>query len=200
MKKRSACMTADEFASRFSLYPSKQLEPDYSGFFKPDAKSKEAAVLVPIVVREDGLKLLFTKRASHLRHHAGQISFPGGRRDDSDSDLIETALRECEEEISLARVSVTPLGWLPSLHTISNYTVFPLVGLIKEIGPVSPNPDEVAEIFEAPLTHFLNRHGHTTAKPKRGKLTQTIHFMPYQDKLIWGATAAILDKLAAHFE
>ena len=64
----------------------------------------------------------------------------------------------------------------------------------------SPNPDEVAEIFEAPLGHFLKREGHTTAKPKRGKLTQTIHFMPYENKLIWGATAAILDKLAAHFE
>ena len=193
-------MTPEEFASRFSLLRSTQLEPNFTGFFKPNTKSKEAAVLVPVVLREEGLQLLFTKRATHLRHHAGQISFPGGRKDETDQDLIETALRESEEEIGLYRDRVTPLGWLPSLHTISNYTVHPLVGLIRDLGEVKPNPDEVAEIFEAPLSHFLNRTGHTTAKPKRGKLTQTIHFMPYQDKLIWGATAAILDKLAKHFE
>lgn len=193
-------MTPEQFASRFSLYQSKELQPNYDGFFQPNAKSKQAAVLVPIVIRQDGLQVLFTKRAEHLRHHAGQISFPGGRKDDTDSSLIHTALRECEEEIGLQSERVNPLGWLPSLHTISNYTVFPLVGLIEETGPITANPSEVAEIFEAPLGHFLSRSGHYKAHPKRGNRTQTVHFMPYQDKLIWGATAAILDKLAAHFE
>ena len=193
-------MSPEQFASRFSLYQSKELTPNYDGFFQPNEKSKQAAVLVPIVIRQNGLHVLFTKRAAHLRHHAGQISFPGGRKDDTDPSLMYTALRECEEEIGLMQERVNPLGWLPSLHTISNYTVFPLVGLIEDTGPVKANPDEVAEIFEAPLHYFLDRTGHYTAKPKRGDRTQTVHFMPYQDKLIWGATAAILDKLAAHFE
>ena len=157
-------------------------------------------MLVPIVNKQDGLHVIFTTRALHLRHHPGQISFPGGRRDDSDDSLIETALREADEEIGLSPNNVSVLGWLPSLHTISNYTVYPLVGLIKEDRPFTINEDEVAEVFSAPLRHFLTRESHTTIKPRRHGASQTVHFMPYDDKLIWGATAAILDKLVSHFE
>lgn len=193
-------MNINEFSSRFSLFQSAKLDGRFDGIFKPDADSKEAAVLVPVVNKQDGLHLIFTTRAQHLRHHPGQISFPGGRRDETDQGLIETALREAEEEIGLESDNVEVLGWLPSLHTISNYTVYPLVGLIKEDRPFKANEDEVAEVFTAPLEHFLLRKTHTKIKPIRRGASQHVHFMPYQDKLIWGATAAILDKLASHFE
>ena len=192
--------TLASFASHFVLNNTPEEKYTKDARFLPDANSKDAAVLVPVIEREHGLTILFTRRAMHLRHHPGQISFPGGRKDPEDVDFIATALRECEEEIGLNPDKVTPLGWLPKHHTITNYSVYPLVGLIHNLNQLTPNPDEVADVFEVPLDHFLSRKSHYTVRPnfKNGK--HRVHFMPYQDKVIWGATAAILDKLIAHFE
>lgn len=190
-------MTPEQFASTFSLLSLKQ---GPKGFFRPNEKTKAAAVLVPVVCRDEGLNVLLTQRAQHLRHHPGQISFPGGRRDDEDIDLVATALRETEEEIGLSRDKIQPLGWLPEMTTITNYQVYPLVGLIKEVGSLRINPDEVEDVFEVPLHFFLSRENHEKLYPIRQNKKHEVHFMPYKDKLIWGATAAILDKLASHFE
>lgn len=193
-------LSAEHFASHFCLTLTPEDKDRLSGRFTPDANSKTAAVLVPIVKRPHGLNILFTQRALHLRHHPGQISFPGGRQDESDVSLVATALRETEEEIGVNSQFITPLGWLPSHHTISNYTIYPLVALIENGHTTTANEDEVAEIFEVPLAHFLHREAHYTVHPSWHQQRHTVHFMPYQDKLIWGATAAILDKLASHFE
>ena len=192
--------TLSSFANRFVLQTSPPDRYTRDAKFTPNAESKDAAVLVPIVAREHGLTVLLTQRALHLRHHPGQISFPGGRKDPEDVDFIATALRESYEEIGLEPGLVTPLGWLPKHHTITNYSVYPLVGLIENINRLKLNPDEVAEAFEVPLQHFLSRKNHYTVRPnfKNGK--HRVHFMPYQNKMIWGATAAILDKLILHFE
>lgn len=193
-------MNLNQFSTQFCLMQTPDDKFHNEGRFTPNAESKTAAVLVPIIERPDGLHVLFTQRALHMRHHPGQISFPGGRQDPEDSSLIATALRESDEEIGLQSENVTPLGWLPSIHTISNYSVYPLVGLIRELNPLNVNSDEVADVFEAPLTHFLNRNDHFTIRPIFGNSIHRVHFMPYQNRLIWGATAAILDKLASHFE
>lgn len=193
-------MTPEQFSSRFSLFELAEPDSRYEGIYTPNAKSKVAAVLVPIVSRHNGLHLLFTQRAAHMRHHPGQISFPGGRVEPDDESLAAAALRETHEEIGLPPEEVLPLGWLPSLHTISNYSIHPLVGFINPNIQLTLSPDEVAASFEVPLSHFTNRTNHTTMRPSRNGRSQTVHFMPYEDKLIWGATASILDKLVRHLE
>jgi len=191
-------VNAVEFASQFCL-KTQIVSNKHEGRFVPNAKSKVAAVLVPIVERPKGLTVLLTQRAQNLRHHPGQISFPGGRQDKGET-IIETAFREAQEEVDLDPTCVTPLGWLPMHQTITNYTVYPLVGLIKNINPLTANPDEVDHFFEVPIEFFLHRKQHFTISPKINNKRHSVHFMPYQNKMIWGATAAILDKLALHFE
>lgn len=192
--------TLSSFANQFVLHttPTEKYAKEFK--FQPDANSKDAAVLVPIVQREHGLTVLLTQRAKHLRHHPGQISFPGGRKDPEDVDFIATALRESEEEIGLNPALVRPLGWLPKHHTITNYSIYPLVGLIQDLNNLVINRDEVDEVFEVPLEHFLIRKDHYTVRPNYRNQRHKVHFMPYQNKMIWGATAAILDKLVSHFE
>lgn len=191
-------MTPEHFAAKFCLTPTPDDKRQHHTEFKPDELSKVAAVLVPVVKRPSGLTILFTKRASHLRHHPRQISFPGGKKDLEDSSLTATAIRETFEEIGIGAEYITPLGWLPEHHTITNFSVFPLVALVEQKIELDINQDEVADVFEFPLNHFLQRNNHFTLHPHRQGQTHAVHFMPVGDKVIWGATAAILDKLALH--
>ncbi|NVK25482.1 MAG: CoA pyrophosphatase [Gammaproteobacteria bacterium] len=193
-------MNAQEFAARFSLLNLPDAAYTESSRFVPNDESKSAAVLVPIIEHGDQLNVLFTTRAKHLRHHPGQVSFPGGKYEDDDKDLITTAIRESHEEIGLNPKNVQPLGWLPSLHTISNFTVYPLVSLINNQSEYVINKDEVDDVFTAPLNYFLERQKHFTVHPTLNNVNHKVHFMPFQERLIWGATAAILDKLVLHFE
>lgn len=193
-------MSPEHFASRFKLFPLANADARFEGIYTPNKTSKIAAVLVPVVIRPDGLQLLFTQRALHLRHHPGQISFPGGRVEQDDASLLSAALRETEEEIGIPPNQVQPLGWLPALHTISNYTINPLVGFIDTSTKLAIDEGEVAECFEVPLEHFMSRRNHSTIKPNRNGRSQTVHFMPYKNRLIWGATASIIDKLVRHIQ
>ena len=119
-----------------------------------------AAVLVPIVDHKDGLTLLLTERASDLRHHPGQVSFPGGRLEASDRDVIETALRETEEEIGLGREHVEVIGFLPGHLIITGYRVTPVVAFVAPDVALSIDPVEVAAVFEVPLRHVLDPANH----------------------------------------
>jgi 8-oxo-dGTP pyrophosphatase MutT (NUDIX family) len=156
----------------------------------------EAAVLVPLVAREDGVHLLLTQRTAHLSDHAGQISFPGGRVEREDAHREETALRETEEEIGLARCRVRVLGRLPDYDIPSGFRITPIVGWIEPPFELKPDPFEVASIFEAPLSHFLDveryerREYHFKARHR--------HYMalPFEGRYIWGATAGMLYNLA----
>lgn len=157
-----------------------------------EASLTPAAVLVPLVQRDDGLSLLLTRRTAHLHDHAGQISFPGGRVEDSDKDAIDTALRETEEEIGLARHHIEPVGHLPHYLTRSGFRVMPVVSLVTPPFDLKPDDFEVAEIFEVPLGFIMDPANHQVRTVQLDTGPRTFFAMPYNDYFIWGATAGML--------
>ncbi|WP_153162965.1 CoA pyrophosphatase [Zoogloea sp. 1C4] len=165
----------------------------------PSGPLRPAAVLVPIVLRESEPTLLLTRRTDHLHHHPGQVSFPGGRVEEQDTSPIETALRETEEEISLARRHVELLGCLPQYRTGTGFDVTPVVGLVTPPFELSPDAFEVAEVFEVPLSFLLDEANHQLHRVEvRGKLRE-YYAMPYGDYFIWGATAGMIVSLYRFF-
>ena len=159
-----------------------------------------AAVLFPIVQRGSGQTVLLTQRTAHLRDHAGQISFPGGRVEADDPSPVHTALRETEEEIGLAREHVEILGFLPEYHTGTGFRVTPVVALLTPPFELAPDPFEVAEVFEVPLAFLLDPANHKRhSLYYRGALR---HFfaMPYGDYFIWGATAGMIRSLSERLD
>lgn len=154
-----------------------------------------AAVLFPIVDRVGGHTVLLTQRTAHLRDHAGQISFPGGRVEGHDRSPTDTALRETEEEIGLPRERVEILGFLPEYRTGTGFRVTPVVGLVTPPFDLTPDPFEVAEVFEVPLDFLLDTANHQRHSiHHRGALRQYFA-MPYGDYFIWGATAGMIRSL-----
>lgn len=152
---------------------------------------RRAAVLVPIVAGA-ALSVLLTQRTAHLSSHAGQISFPGGRAENDDSDSIDTALREAGEEIGLARAHVEVIGHLPRYYTVTDYEVTPVVALVHPPFELTIDPNEVAEAFEVPLDFILDPTNHQRrSRPWQGG-ERHFYAMPYERHFIWGATAAML--------
>jgi 8-oxo-dGTP pyrophosphatase MutT (NUDIX family) len=160
-------------------------------------KLRHAAVLVPIVQRPDGLTVLLTQRTAHLANHAGQISFPGGSAEPGDASLIETALRESEEEIGLSRHKIEIIGVLPDHATASRYLVTPVVGLVTPPFELVADPGEVAEIFEVPLAFLMDgmNHQRMSFELPEGAGRRSFYAMPYERFFIWGATAGMLRNL-----
>lgn len=154
-----------------------------------------AAVLVVLVNRVEGLHVLLTKRTLHLNDHAGQISFPGGRIEPSDTDPIHTALRECEEEVGLLPQQVRVLGSLREYFIPTGYRVIPVVGWVDPPLTLKPDEFEVAEIFEAPLEHFFDPARHVIKEDMKAGQKRRYYSIPYQGWHIWGATAGILVEL-----
>jgi len=158
----------------------------------------EAAVLVPMHGWPDKPGLVFTERRSDLKRHAGEISFPGGRRDEGE-ELLDTALREAEEEIGLSRDNVEVVGALPPIGTfVTNYKVHPFVGLISEGLRFEPNPAEVESVLVASLDD-LHAAYDKRRLVRRGVPIKTDTYL-IADKMIWGATARILADLFRHLE
>jgi 8-oxo-dGTP pyrophosphatase MutT (NUDIX family) len=160
-------------------------------------KLKRAAVLVPLVQRGNDLTVLLTQRTAHLSNHGGQISFPGGRAEEIDSSPIETALRETQEEIGLARRHIEIVGVLPEHVTATGYKVRPVVGIATPPFELAADPNEVAEIFEVPLPFLMNgaHHERRTIELPEGAGRRSFYTMPYERYFIWGATAAMLRNL-----
>jgi 8-oxo-dGTP pyrophosphatase MutT (NUDIX family) len=154
-----------------------------------------ASVLVPLVLRPNGLTVLLTQRTAHLTDHAGQISFPGGRAETYDRDAIDTALRESEEEIGLDRRHVEILGTLPQYLTGTGYCVTPVVGLVQPPFEVTADPSEVAAIFEVPLSFLMDGANHQRLSADLPGGRRTFYAMPYEGYFIWGATAGMLRNL-----
>lgn len=155
-----------------------------------------ASVLFPIVLREEGATVLLTQRTDHLRDHAGQISFPGGRVEESDLSPEHTALREAEEEIGLAPRHAEIIGFLPEYRTVTGYRITPVVAFLTPPFDLRPDPSEVAEVFEVPLCFLMDPANHE--RHSRVYQGRTRHFfaMPYGRHFIWGATAGIIVMLA----
>jgi 8-oxo-dGTP pyrophosphatase MutT (NUDIX family) len=170
-------------------------------------EARPASVLIPVVQRDGELRVVLTLRTAHLQDHAGQISFPGGRQEVHDTSPEQTALREAWEEIGLASHQAEVLGLLPEYLTASGYRVTPVVALIQAEVGWKPDPNEVAEILETPLSFLMNPAHHEKrqafwSETRQGQLIEQVrHFyaMPWQNEgkryFIWGATAAMLRNL-----
>jgi 8-oxo-dGTP pyrophosphatase MutT (NUDIX family) len=168
------------------------------------ASLRNAAVLVPLVMRAHGLCVLLTRRADHLHDHPGQISFPGGRVDDGDADIVATALRETEEEVGVARRYIEVIGQLPDYVTVTQYRVTPVIALVDPNYTLALDAFEVAEAFEVPLAFLMNpahhqRHEFEFAGARRQFLSMPWHGVGSAGEerrfFIWGATAAMLRNL-----
>ena len=151
-----------------------------------------AAVLVPLVNRPQGLTVLFTERSRDLPDHPGQISFPGGRVEPQDADAGIAALREAEEEVGLSRERVTLLGRLEPYETVTGYRVTPVVGWVEPPFEIKADPVEVAEVFEVPLAFLLEPANVQRHFRMIGNTRRDYYAIPYGDRYIWGATAAML--------
>ena len=144
-----------------------------------DRVLRPAGVLAPIVEKDGQLQLLLTKRSSALKHHPGQIAFPGGKQDEGDADVVAAALREAWEEIGLPRDSVDVLGTLPSHETVTGFTVTPVIGFVRDAFEIIPEPGEVEEVFAVPLDHVLDAQNYLI-QSRRWRGTRRHYFaVPY---------------------
>lgn len=156
------------------------------------ASLRPAAVLAPVMRRGDALSMLFTVRSERLRSHRGQISFPGGGRDEGDSGVVATALREAQEEIGLPPDRVEVLGYLDDYPTLTKYMVTPVVGLIEGEPELRIDENEVAEVFEVPLEVALDPARYERRILTRDGLNVPFFELRWQQHRIWGATAGML--------
>lgn len=159
--------------------------------YLPKQPWKPAAVLLPLVLHPEPT-VLFTRRTERLQDHAGQVSFPGGGREAGDAGPVETALRETEEEIGLARRHVEVAGFLRGYLTISGYAVSPVVGLVRPGFTLRLDPLEVAEVFEVPLAFLVDSKNREVQTRELGGKNVGFYLFRYRDQVIWGATAAML--------
>ncbi len=181
---------------RFAAPPSWQVELPCDGGRIAERTPAAAAVLVPLVMRAEGPQVLLTRRTAHLRDHAGQISFPGGRVEPEDANVVATALRETEEEIGLARRHIEVIGRLPVYTTVTAFQVTPVVGLVDADFKLKLDEFEVAEAFEVPLQFLMTpAHHQRHLFSYEGGQRQFLS-MPWphgtDEYFIWGATAAML--------
>lgn len=159
------------------------------------APQMAAGVLIPIMLRGRDLNVLLTQRTAWLKHHPGQVSFPGGRMEQHDSDVLATALRETEEEVGIDPRHVSVIGYLGTMGTISGYAVTPVVGLVSDTAQLRVDPTEVEHVFEVPLEFLLDRENQRSVERRLyGRSLPMIEFH-YEGQRIWGVTAQMLLKL-----
>jgi len=162
----------------------------------PPGRQLRAASVLIAVLEGDAPGVLLTKRSSRLKHHPGQIAFPGGKQDPGDRDASDTALREASEEVGLARGMVTIKGILPPHETVTGFSVTPVVGLVTK--PFTPTPEagEVEEVFTVPLAHVLDPARYSVQSRYWRRQRRYYYTVPFGPYYIWGATARILRSLA----
>ena len=182
----------DKAAARARRLPAAVVESVHG---KAHGQDSPAAVLVPIVRDGDRALILLTRRADHLRHHPGQVSFPGGRMHAGDADLLATALRETEEELGFGATRIEVVGRLDECLTGTGFAITPFVALIAELPPLVPDPGEVGAVFTLPLDppcifREMRREAMTTPRGRRD-----FWVMDHGEHRIWGATARMLREL-----
>lgn len=183
------------------IKPDPELPPELIEFVSEEAAARlrSAAVLVPVIRRRQTMVLL-TRRADSLRHHRGQISFPGGARDAGDDSATTAALREAREEIGLDPAQVEIIGYLDDYPTITDFRVTPVVGYISADFHPQPSPDEVAEVFEVPLSVLLDPQHYRHKTFQRMGFAIPYYELHYRHYRIWGATAGMLWDLCQRVE
>ena len=159
-------------------------------------ETKAAAVLVPLVLHEEEITVLLTQRTNHLKAHAGQVSFPGGRVEESDDSHEAAALRETEEESGVTHEHIELIGYLDVYMTRTGYEVTPVVGLLQPPFQVTPDPFEVADVFEVPLNFLIAPANHQRMTREDKGFKRQFYAMQYQEHFIWGATAGMLVNLS----
>ena len=184
---------AEHFLSRFLLQNTPLTPVDIH------PGTHDAAVLIPIILRSDGWTVLFTQRSWRLRHHPGQVCFPGGRKDNTDSSLQMTAIREMEEELGITEKQIKVLGQLSSGHTFTGYQIHPYLALIQPPFKITPAKDEVSAVFELPLETLLDLNTYQPLITTRNGTAHKIIGLTVDGWFIWGATARILYQLAKQF-
>ncbi|MPW35675.1 CoA pyrophosphatase [Vibrio sp. B1Z05] len=190
-------MTKAEFLQQFNF----TTPSDYDAFslqrlahFSQDVL-RPAAVLIGLVERKNGLHVVFTKRAAHLKHHPGQVSFPGGKYESSDKLLLNTAVRETTEEVGIPSHMIEIIGTLPSLPTISQFSVTPYLAWIDASYQPKIDANEVAEVFEVPADFLFSPINLVNFHFQLKTVTHKVFAMPYQKHFIWGVTAQIIDAM-----
>ncbi|MCM2679779.1 NUDIX hydrolase [Echinimonas agarilytica] len=158
----------------------------------------QAAVLIPLIKNGDDYDVLFTIRAAHLRHHGGQISFPGGRHDHSDPTLCHTAVRECIEEIGAKPDYV--LGSLPRYISNSGFEITPFLGVFEQFPTLKLSPDEVDSSFSVPLSFLLDARHHVCLPIQKGHRILDVYWIAWNGHYIWGVTAGIIHTLYSHIK
>jgi 8-oxo-dGTP pyrophosphatase MutT (NUDIX family) len=189
---RKALLVRSAASSDFDLNPAVQLPAG--------RKLRPAGVLIPIEIRADVAHVLLTKRSSALKHHPGQIAFPGGKQDEGDPDVVAAALREAEEEVGLPRNNVQVLGTLPGHETVTSFSVTPVVGLVKSPFEILPERGEVDEVFYVPLSHLADTSRYSVQGRRWQGQKRFYYTVPFGPYYIWGATARILRGLAERME
>ena len=193
-------MTREEIMQRLSevevMRRNDRGDHDLNPGMAPEPPFKAAAVLVPLVARDSGMTVLLTKRSDNLPDHPGQVSFPGGRIEADDQDPEAAALREAREEVGLASDRVELIGRLATYRTRTGFEITPVVGLVTPPFDITPDPYEVAEVFEVPLAFLLDpANAQRRSRIWRG-MERFFWVFPYSSYYIWGATAGMLVNLA----
>ena len=154
-----------------------------------------AGVLIPVLQRPGQLSVLLTQRSAELKHHAGQVSFPGGRMEDADKDVVQAALRETHEEVGIPPDAITVIGYLNPMPTVTGYAVTPVIGVVSGDAPLRLDRTEVEYAFEVPLTFLLDeRNQRASEREYQGRTIPSIEFH-YESEQIWGATAHMVIEL-----
>lgn len=162
----------------------------------PGVPPRIAAVLCPVVEREDGLWAWFVRRGDHLRRHAGQIAFPGGKVEDEDPSPLAGALRETREEIGLDPARVEIAGALAPYLTVTGFLIIPFVGFVDPEFRPEPDGDEIAEAFQAPLDYLLDPEKIGRLQSEYAGRQRFYYAIAYNERNIWGATAGMLKSLS----
>ena len=162
----------------------------------PGRVLRPAAVLLAVWLRPEGARLILTKRASHLKHHPGQIALPGGKVDQGDDGVIATALRESAEEVGLPPALVDIAGTLPAHETVTGFSVTPVLGFVRGAFTPIPEAGEVEEVFTVPLPHVLSPENYSIERRRWRNEWRRYYAVPFGPYYIWGATARILRGLA----